>query len=263
MAERPAVVLTRPIAQSQLWSSALERAGFTVLAWPLIEVQAHQDVMRISAALSAWHGYQAVMFVSPAAVHHIFQKQTPKAGWGLTRCWATGPGTRQALLEAGVPAGLIDSPNSNSQQFDTEALWHVVQHKLAPDQAVLILRGSDGSNPDSLDEGVGRDWLIKQLEAAGVKVDSMAVYQRQIPTWDELQKARAIQAAQDGSVWLISSSQSLVNLSQLLPGQDWLHAKCLTTHDRIADKAREMGFGKVLVCKPSMSDVLASLESIE
>ena len=263
MAELPAVVLTRPIAQSHLWSNALERVGYKVLVWPLIELQAHTDLMRTSAVLSAWHGYQAVMFVSPAAVQHTFQRQLPKAGWGLTRCWATGPGTRQALLEAGVPAGLIDSPPVNAQQFDTEALWQEVQHKISLDRAVLVLRGSDSSHPESADEGVGRDWLIKQLEAAGVRVDSVAVYQRQIPVWDAPQKELARKAALDGSIWLFSSSQSLVHLANLLPEQDWQHGKALTTHDRIADKAQAMGFGWVKICKPSLADVIASLEYLE
>lgn len=260
MAQPPAVVLTRPVAQVQMWSNALERSGYKVLAWPLIEVQAHTDVMRSSSALSAWHGYQAVMFVSPAAVFHAFQKQLPKAGWGLTRCWATGPGTRQALLDAGVPAGLIDTPPVNAKQFDTEALWQVVQHKLAADRPVMVLRGSDSNNPESMDEGVGRDWLIKQLESVGLRVDSVAVYQRQSPIWDEPQLALARQAAQDGSIWLFSSSQSLVHLDHLLPDQDWQQAKALTTHDRIADKAQELGFGWVKICKPSVADVIASLE---
>lgn len=263
MAERPAIVLTRPVAQSQLWKSALEREGYSVLVWPLIEVEGQADLMRTSAALSAWHGYQAVMFVSPAAVHYTFQKQTPKAGWGLTRCWATGPGTRQALLDAGVPAGLIDTPPMNAQQFDTETLWRVVKDTIEPGRAVLLLRGSDGANPATADEGVGRDWLIKQLENAGVRVDSVAVYQRQSPVWDAPQRSQAQLATQDGSIWLFSSTQSLNHLAQLMPDQDWQQAKALTTHDRIADKAQEMGFGWVKVCKPSLADVVASLEYFE
>lgn len=263
MAKRRTVVLTRPVAESLLWAPTLERAGFKVLSWPLIEVQAHADLMRSHTVLAAWHGYQAVMFVSRAAVQHTFEHQQPPAGWGLTRCWATGPGTRQALLDAGVPDELIDAPPMQAAQFDTEALWRVVQAKLLPDRAVLLLRGSDSDKPDSLDEGVGRDWLIKQLEAAGIKVDSLAVYQRQVPVWDAPQKAQARAAAQDGSIWVFSSSQSLSHLAQLLPGQNWSAAKALATHARIAEAASRLGVGQVQVCKPSLSQVLASLESYE
>ena len=263
MAKRRTVVLTRPVAESLLWAQTIERAGFKVLSWPLIEVQAHADLMRTNTVLAAWHGYQAVMFVSRAAVQHTFQHQQPKAGWGLTRCWATGPGTRQALLDAGVPAGLIDAPPMQAAQFDTEALWRVVKDKLLPDRAVLLLRGSDSDKPDSADEGVGRDWLIKQLEAAGIKVDSLAVYQRHLPVWDAPQQARARLAAKDGSIWLFSSSQSLSHLAQLLPGQNWSAAKALATHVRIAEAASRLGMGQVQVCKPSLLEILASLESYE
>jgi uroporphyrinogen-III synthase len=263
VAKRRTVVLTRPVAESLLWAQTIERAGFKVLSWPLIEVHAHADLMRTNAVLAAWHGYQAVMFVSRAAVQHTFQHQQTKAGWGLTRCWATGPGTRQALLEAGVPDALIDSPPMQAAQFDTEALWQVVHAKLLPGRAVLVLRGSDSDKPDSADEGVGRDWLIKQLEGAGIKVESLAVYQRHVPVWDAPQKARARAAARDGSIWLFSSSQSLSHLAQLLPDQNWSEAKALATHVRIGEAATRLGVGRVQVCKPSLLEVLASLESFE
>ena len=263
MAKPQAVVLTRPVAESLLWANTIARAGFKVLSWPLIEVQPHADLMRIHTALAAWHGYQAVMFVSRAAVQHAFQHQSPKAGWGLTRCWATGPGTRQALLDAGVPPELIDSPPLQAAQFDTEALWRVVQPQLLPERGVLLLRGSDADKPASADEGIGRDWLIKQLEGAGIRVDSVAVYQRLLPVWDAPQQAQARTAAQDGSIWVFSSSQSISHLKQLMPAQDWSLAKALVTHDRIGEAARQLGVGRVQVCKPSLSEVVASLESFE
>lgn len=263
MNRRHGVILTRPAAELAVWAQALEKAGYRVQSWPLIELQANDDLMRLNGILAAWHGYQAVMFVSRAAVQHTFQHQTPKAGWGLTRCWATGPGTRQALLDAGVPIGLIDSPPPTAAQFDTEALWRVVQSKLQADRAVLVLRGSDADKPDSAGEGVGRDWLIRQLESKGLSVDSMAVYQRNLPVWDAPQLNDARQAAKDGSVWVFSSSQSVHNLAQLVPDQDWFSARALTTHERIAQAALHLGFYEVKVCKPSMPEVLASLESFE
>ena len=219
--------------------------------------------MRINKALAAWHGYQAVMFVSRAAVVHAFQHHRPQAGWGLTRCWATGPGTRQALLDVGVPEGLIDSPPLQAGQFDTEALWRVVSPQLLPGRPVLLLRGSDGDKPATADEGIGRDWLMKQLDSANLQVDSVAVYQRNLPVWDAPQQARAKMAAQDGSIWVFSSSQSVTHLAQLLPAQDWSKARALATHERIADATRQIGFHHIRVCKPTLLDIIASLESFE
>ena len=66
MKRRPAVILTRPAAELAVWAKSLDKAGFKVQSWPLIEVQAHADLMRIKGIMSAWHGYQAIMFVSRA-----------------------------------------------------------------------------------------------------------------------------------------------------------------------------------------------------
>ena len=263
MKRRPAVILTRPAAELAVWAQSLEEAGYKVQRWPLIEIQAIADQSHLNAVLANWHDHQAVMFVSRAAVQHTFEHHTPLHGWGLTRCWATGPGTRLALLDAGVPVGLIDSPPSTAAQFDTEALWRVVQPQLASKRAVLLLRGSDADQPDSAAEGVGRDWLVQQLESLGVPVQTMAVYERKLPFWDATQLSSARQAGRDGSLWLFSSSQSVHNLSRLLPDEDWSTAKALTTHERIAQAALHLGFSEVKISKPSMSEVLASLESFQ
>ena len=65
----------------------------------------------------------------------------------------------------------------------------------------------------------------------------------------------------DGSLWLLSSSQALEHLCAALPGQDWRQARALATHPRIAQAARNAGFGEVRECRPALADVAASIES--
>jgi uroporphyrinogen-III synthase len=254
--------LTRPSSDNHAWHKGIAATGHQVVDWPLIEIQAVSDKQRLLAVLNDWPLYQAVMFVSRNAVLHTFSVGKPAAGWGSTRCWATGPGTRQALLEAGVPQTLIDAPDEQAGQFDTEALWQVVRPVLLADKLVLILRGSDADQADTALEGVGRDWLMQQLQAAGLPVQTVAVYQRGCPIWDDLQREAARRAASDGSVWVFSSSQALVNLARLLPGQDWSLTKAITTHERIASAARQAGMVQVAICKPVLGHLLASLESL-
>lgn len=244
------------------WANGLRKAGHHVKHWPLIEVSPLTDVMRLKTALQAWHGYQAVMFVSRAAVTHALGSMKPKAGWGMTRCWATGPGTRAALREVGVPDSLIDSPPPDALQFDTESLWAVVQHKLLTERPVLLLRGGDADQVDVNAQGAGRDWLMRQLALNAIPVDILSVYQRSVPRWDMPRLEEARLAAQDGSVWLFSSSQALENLAALLPSQDWRTTRAVATHERIALTAKDMGIGKVKFCRPSLLEVLASLESL-
>ena len=181
--------------------------------------------------------------------------------WDRTRCWVTGPGSRQAAIEAGVPAQAIDAPDEAAAQYDTEALWQVVQPTLKANQAVVIVRGSQADQADTAMQGVGRDWLAQQLKAAGIEVHPLAAYQRQSVVWSAAQQAQARLAASDGSVWVFSSAQALANLHTLLPAQDWAKAMALTTHARIAQAATDMGFGEVQICKPVLSALLASLES--
>ena len=256
------IILTRPAAEALRWATGLRTAGHRVKTWPLIELNPVTDVMRLRAALDAWHGFQAVMFVSRAAVTHALGRMTPKDGWGVTRCWATGPGTRQALREVGVPDSLIDSPPPDAAQFDTETLWTVVQHTLHPARPVLLLRGSDGDQEDPLSQGAGRDWLLRQLAIPGVPVEIVSVYQRTVPHWDKHRLKEAREAAHNGSVWLFSSSQALENLASLLPEQDWSATRALATHARIAQTAKDMGMGQVFFCRPNVNEVLALLESL-
>lgn len=202
------------------------------------------------------------MFVSRHAVIHTFSTYKPAAKASGPRCWATGPGTRQALLDAGVGMELIDAPAADAGQFDTEALWQVVQAGLVPAKPVLILRGSQADQTDSAAEGVGRDWLAQQLSRAGVPVETLAVYQRACPVWEQDQTARASLAATDASVWVFSSSQAIVYLQTLLPAQDWSAAIAIATHERIASTASRLGVGRVWVCKPTLGELLRSLESL-
>jgi uroporphyrinogen-III synthase len=136
----------------------------------------------------------------------------------------------------------------------------VVQAKLQPRKPVLLLRGSDGDQEDPNSQGSGRDWLLRQLALSGVHVEILSVYQRCVPRWDNNRLQEASQAAQDGSIWLFSSSQALDNLASLLPDQDWGATRAMATHERIAQTAKAMGIGKVVFCRPSLGEVLASLE---
>jgi uroporphyrinogen-III synthase len=254
------VILTRPSHENQTWASGLQAAGYEVLTWPLIDIKPVPRTLELSAALANLSAYQAVMFVSRNAVSHALAIASGFDGRS-TRCWVTGPGSRQALTDAGVPATAIDAPDDTVAQYDTEALWRVVQPALQTDKPVLILRGTEANQTHTAVEGVGRDWLMQQLQAAGVKVQTLAVYQRQCPVWSQAQQAQAVEAAFNGSVWLFSSSQAVVNLQKLLPDQNWSAAHALATHARIAQAASDAGFKHVQICKPVLAAMLASLES--
>jgi uroporphyrinogen-III synthase len=263
------VIVTRPAREAAHWVHELGCRGIAAVALPLIAIgpcTAPEAIEALNAARARAGSYRAWMFVSGNAVAHFFASKRPQAQSESsltaikTRAWAPGPGTARALVEAGVPAALIDGPAPDAPQFDSEALWQQVGPRLAPGDRVLIVRGHSGGVHDT-QQGTGRAWLARQIESAGAHVDFVVAYQRGAPILDAPQTALAQQAAHDGSLWLLSSSEAVAHLAEALPGQDWSHARALVTHPRIAQAARTVGFGHVRECRPSLEDVVASIES--
>ncbi|WP_298923701.1 uroporphyrinogen-III synthase [uncultured Ramlibacter sp.] len=258
------LVLTRPQTDAEPWRQALQARGHTVASLPLIAIAAAPDPRPLQRAWQQLGDWAALMFVSGNAVRHFFEQKPAVApvqwAWGAikTRAWAPGPGTREALLAAGLDARLVDSPAAQAAQFDSEALWQQVGGQLGAGTRVLVVRGGDASG-----QAAGRDWLMAQLLRSGVQVDTVVAYLRHAPVLDAQQLALARSAAHDGSVWLFSSSEALAHLERALPGQDWSRARALVTHPRIAQAARSAGFGVVCESRPAVDAVAAALESIE
>lgn len=274
------VVVTRPVREALVLAESLELAGFDPVVLPLIAFGAPTQDDRLRAARSALATYDAVMFVSPQAVHAFLNPEgTSALGRPLTppgfepsmgaisgsalRCWAPGPGTANALCQCNVPGSNIDKPASDSPQFDSEALWQSVASQVKPGFRLLVVRGEtalrDGQHSNGL--GNGREWLVDRCRAAGADVQVVAAYQRRLPDWTPVQVRMGTEAAGNGTIWLFSSSEGVGNLDNLLPGTCWNHAQALTTHPRIAETVRGLGFGIVHVCRPAWVEVLQSLNS--
>ena len=93
-------------------------------------------------------------------------------------------------------------------------------------------------------------------------MEFLVAYRRCVPVLGARERSIAEQASRDGSIWLFTSSQAITNLSAGLPQLDWAKASALATHARIAAAARAAGFGVVRQSRPSIADVVASIESI-
>jgi len=265
----PRVILTRAPDESKSWTEGLLAAGYEVVSLPLIKIQLAPDPAVIQAAVQQLSAYRAVMFVSAHAVAGFF-REMPKADVQKfhqlhTRAWVTGPGTRQALLARGIDASCIDAPAQDAQQLDSESLWQSAGHRLAAGDQVLIVRGTDEapytpfSGPAA---GMGRNWMAERIWQAGGEVDFVVTYARLKPRFTADEVRHVQQWAQDGSVWVLSSTQAVMNLQAALADQAWTHAIALATHPRIADAARQAGFVRVAECKPVLGELLSSLQSL-
>jgi uroporphyrinogen-III synthase len=258
------LVLTRPEAEAPAWTQALTQAGHQVLCLPLLAFGPAPQSQALTQVWQSAHTFHAAMFVSSQAVRAFFAARAPNQVW-RARCWATGPGTRGALIQAGVDAALIDMPSADAAQLDSEALWAVVSHQvMAPrpgsNLSVLLVRGSDAhASQDAA--GHGRDWLAQQLQSLGAQVTFVVAYQRLAPHWTGTERAHAAQAASDGAVWLFSSSQALQQLQRLMAEQNWSQARALATHPRIASALAEQGWGQVVTCKGDLVAVRQALEN--
>ena len=266
----PRVLVTRPAEAAAAWVARLARHGIAAEALPLIQITPEPASGAIAQARQHLQRYAAVMFVSGNAVTALlgpdsidFKRNSAaspvhQAQEAIeTRAWSPGPGTTQALAAAGWPRARIDEPAVDAAQFDSEALWAQVAPQVRAGLRVLIVRGGDAAG-----RLAGRDWLALRLQQAGVQVDQVLAYRRAAPVLGTAQRARALAAASDGTLWLFSSSEAVANLRHGLPAVDWRAARALATHPRIAQAARDAGFGTVQDTRPALADVVASIESL-
>lgn len=267
----PRIIVTRPAHEAAQWVQWLQTAGWEAQAWPLIDIGPAPDGAALAQRRTELYqgAYAAAMFVSPQAVRGFWADvaQPPAQAWPAdVRAWAPGPGTARALQVAGVPLSAIDAPASDAAQFDSEALWAQVAPQVHPSHRLLLVRGLSLTAPvvaTGVQQGQGRDWLAQHCQAQGGQVVYGVAYQRRPPVWDATRCAQAQQALQDGSVWLLSSSEALAHLVALLPGAaPWAHMRVLATHPRIAQTARALGVGVVHTSRPAWPDVRRGLEEL-
>ena len=261
------VIVTRPGPQAGKWVNALRAAGLDALALPLIEIAGPPDPQQVRAVWQRISSLDALMFVSANAVDQFFALQPEGAvASDLQPLFlVTGPGSLAALLKAGVARNRISSPDEAAAQFDSEALWAVVQTQVQSGWRVLIVRGNtdtDAADTGEAAHGVGRDWFAARLREKGAVVEFLVAYERRAPVPSANMLALVQVAASDGSVWLFSSSEAVTNLCTMVAGQSWRQARAVATHPRIAEAAQAAGFAQVCVSRPAMSDLVASIESL-
>ncbi len=250
---RRTLIVTRPAHEAAAWVQAVQAAGWPAEALALIEITSALDPLARHQARLQAAGCDALMFVSAQAVRHFCSPDGPPI---TARCWAPGPGTAAALQAAGIAPEQIDQPPANSAQFDSEALWAVVQPQLHPGHRLWVVRGQ------SADGRLGRDWLEQQCRAHGGQVHSCVAYSRRAPQWDAGTAERVREWVRNGAVWLFSSSEAIQHLQQLLPDGPWAQSVALVSHPRIAASAKRLGFGEIMAHRPTIDDLLRALSEL-
>lgn len=253
MAGDTTVLVVRPRAQAAAWVAELAALGVAARALPLIDILPAPEPARAAeafAAVTASTAQPVLVFVSPNAVHGFFDAAAASSWPAHARAAATGPGTVAALRERGVPVECIVAPAADAAQFDSEALWSLVAAWPWAGRPAWIVRGNGG-----------RDWLGDQLRAAGAQVRVVQSYARAVPSLAPGERALLEAALAEPArwTWMFSSSEAIANLHALAPGARWDGGRALASHPRIAERARDLGFGSVTTIAPSPAAVAAAL----
>lgn len=233
------VVVTRPAAQAGPWVQALRQRGVQAEALPLIGIEPVADPAPLQRCWAALGAIDWAMFVSANAVEHFFAARPPGLAWPQALpAGAPGPATAEALRAQGVPQ--VDEPLPG--QADSEGLWARVRHRPWQGRRVLVVRGEDG-----------RDWLADQFGAAGAQVQHLCAYRRVPPPLGPEAQALLAQALAEPArhLWHFGSSEAVGQLRAWAPQARWHDALACAGHARIAEAARALGFGRVLLLPPA------------
>jgi uroporphyrinogen-III synthase len=239
------IVVTRPREQAAGLAARIEAGGGRALIYPAIEIQDIADPRAALDVIARLDTFDLAVFVSPTAVRKAFGLMG-RAAWPA-RLVAAGVGgaTRAELEAAGVKSVLAPE-----ERADSEALLALPQLADVAGRQIVIFRG----------EG-GREALGAGLLARGAHVEYAACYRRTKPATDVQPLLAAWRRGEVHAV-TVSSSSGLRNLAALLgaPGRGFIETLPLfVPHERVAEEARRLGAGAVLVAGPMNDEMLAQL----
>jgi uroporphyrinogen-III synthase len=241
-----------------------------VLGLPLLEIVS--DINE-SLAKELYQGLleaQWLSFVSPNAFLTADQLlKTFHYEWPThLKLALIGGGSEKIILESRFKPSLIIKP-ANEEQWDSEGLWLQLfaQEKNWDGKKVLIVRGD-----------TGRDWLVSRLESEKAEVQLISIYKRKnldqndeywqnfLKKWENLPKSRVVNQSKP-LIWVMSSSlacQYLADTLNTLGLKEVILSQsiALATHEKIAQKAKEIGFSKVLNILPGQESISLNIKNL-
>lgn len=242
------IVVTRPLAQAGALAEAICAAGGTPFVFPLLEISPATNPALLEDAVSRLSDYAIAIFISPNAVDYSLPSILARGVWplGLLPA-AVGQGTVRALAAHGVCGAVAPT-----ERFDSEALLELpeMQRACVAGKRVALFRG-DG----------GRELLAETLRERGAIVDCIPCYHRAAPATVVPLLAQWQQGI-DG--FTVSSSEGLRYLVELLDaaGRERLAVTPIfVPHARIAENARALGLGAVVLTGPADAGIIEGLRT--
>lgn len=228
------VVLTRPQADSERLSEALQNEGFQTRVMPIITIEAIPTAEQAPAP--SLRNDALCIFISANAVRFGL----PQLGSALARdsdltVIAVGNKTRDTLVAEGIQAQV-------PVRADSEGLLAMPALSAPDSRDVVIVKG----------EG-GRELLASELTGRGARVTEWACYRR---CWPEVDVSGLIEISA-GLIFQASSGEMVSRLSELLAGggqADLFQSSIIVPSDRVARLATEIGWGQVIRAEDASDD---------
>ena len=228
------VVLTRPQADSERLSEALQNEGFQTRVMPIITIEAIPTAEQAPAP--SLIDDALCIFISANAVRFGL----PQLGSALARdsdltVIAVGNKTRDTLAAEGIQAQV-------PVRADSEGLLAMPALSAPDSRDVVIVKG----------EG-GRELLASELTGRGARVTEWACYRR---CWPEVDVSGLIEISA-ALIFQASSGEMVSRLSELLAGggqADLFQSSIIVPSDRVARLATEIGWGQVIRAEDASDD---------
>jgi uroporphyrinogen-III synthase len=237
------IVITRPARQSTGLAQQIAVLGGEPVVFPAIVILPPVDRSALERAQRDLAQYDYAVFVSANAVEY---------GVGNPSSWpanlialAPGPATASALAAVGISQIRIPATT-----MDSEGLLELPELADVAAKRIVIYRG-----------GGGRELFGETLVGRGAQVDYVDCYRRSKPQGDFATMASAWRAGEIDALTL-TSTEGLDNLWELF--DDVSRPSIIATptfvpHARIAERARALGFRRVIVTAPTDAGLLSSL----
>ena len=227
-----AVVLTRPQADSERLSEALQSEGFQTRVMPIMTIEA-MPAAELAPSLS---DDTLCIFISANAVRFGLPQLGPElARYSELTGIAVGNKTRDTLEAEGIHAEV-------PARADSEGLLEMPALSAPDSRDVVIVKG----------EG-GRELLASELTRRGARVTEWACYRRCWPDVD----VSGLAELGAGLVFQASSGEMLSRLTALLAGEgqaDLFQSPIIVPSGRVASLATEAGWGQVILAEDASDD---------
>jgi len=241
------ILVTRPLHQSTALAASIRSLGGNPIVLPTLEIADVADLSPLYEIIDRLNEFDWAIFVSPNAVNKAMPLITARSVLpSHLRIAAVGKGTADSLMQYGIGDVLIPK-----DKFDSEALLECKEFDEMAGKRVVIFRGLGG-----------RQLLGNTLKQRGAAVEYAECYVRKKPMIDTASLLSVWSQGQLHAV-VVTSSEGLHNLFDIIGelGQQLLKVTpVITTHERIAQAAKQLGLEKIVIA-PSPGDA-GVMESI-